>query len=57
MRASLRWIDPNARYQVTLSESYAPAPQQVMTGHQLQELTVQIDRQPGSLLLRYRKEG
>jgi hypothetical protein len=56
MRASLRWIDPTASYEVTFSLSYAPSPQQTMTGRQLQELTVQIDQQPGSMLLRYWKE-
>ena len=57
MRASLRWIDPTPSYKVTFSASYDPSSQQTMAGRQLQELTVQIDRQPGSMLLRYWKEG
>jgi len=57
MRASLRWIDPAASYRVTLSASYDPSPQQTMAGRQLRELTVQINQQPGSMLLRYWKDS
>ena len=36
-------------YRATLSANYDPSPEQVLIGRQLQELTVQIDRQPGSV--------
>jgi alpha-galactosidase len=57
MPAALRWIDPAARYKVTLSAGYDPSPEQVMIGRQLLEVTVRIDPQPGSMLLRYQKQG
>lgn len=56
MRAKLRWIEPTASYRVAFSTSYDPSPEQIMIGRQLQELTVVIAQQPGSMLLRYWKQ-
>ena len=57
MQAGLRWINPTAGYRVTFSAGYDPSPEQIMSGRQLQELPVQIDERPASLLLQYRNEG
>jgi alpha-galactosidase len=50
---SLRQIEPEAEYEVSLSDGYAPAPAARMKGRELKELTVTIAEMPGSLLLRY----
>ena len=50
---SLRQIEPEAEYEVSLSDGYAPAPAARMKGRELKEMTVTIAEMPGSLLLRY----
>jgi alpha-galactosidase len=57
MQAPLRWIEPTAKYRVSLSPTYDPAPEQVLVGRELQNLTVQIDERPGSVLMRYCKNA
>lgn len=55
IQVSLRQIDPEADYEVSLSPDYTPAPATVMKGHDLEALRAEIADQPGSLLVRYRK--
>lgn len=48
-------IDPDADYLVSLAPSYEPPEPVRMSGAALRDLTVRIDSQPGSLLVRYGK--
>jgi alpha-galactosidase len=50
----LRSIDPDARYEVRLSQSYQPQPARVVTGKELIRYRVTIDDKPDSVLLEYR---
>jgi len=52
---SLRQIEPDAAYEVSLSQSYDPAPTVRMKGRELQEMSVTIEEWPGSLLVRYKQ--
>jgi hypothetical protein len=52
---SLRAIEPNAEYQVSLSSDYRPGPATRMKGQELQSLSVRIAEMPGSILLRYQQ--
>jgi alpha-galactosidase len=54
-RAKLQDIDPKASYEVTFAETYEVSSRRVMTGSDLAHLQVEIDRAPGSLLVRYHK--
>jgi alpha-galactosidase len=54
---SLRQIEPEAEYEVSLSPDYAPAPATRMKGSALQELVVTIAERPGSVLLRYQRSA
>jgi alpha-galactosidase len=50
-------IDPEARYSVSITgETYNHAEPKTMSGRELARLKVQIDVQPGSVLLQYRKQ-
>ncbi len=53
MPAGLRCIEPDAAYEVSLSEGYEESPRHKMKGSELQELAVSIPDMPGSMLLRY----
>ena len=55
MELSLKRIDPNARYEVSLSPGYDEAPKKRMTGTELAQMTISIGETPGSILLRYRQ--
>jgi len=52
---SLRQIEPEAEYEVSMSPGYDPAPAVEMKGRALQELAATIPARPGSLLVRYRR--
>jgi alpha-galactosidase len=54
-RASLHGIEPGAVYKVSLAETYDAGPQRTMTGAELQNLQVTIEKAPGSVLVRYEK--
>jgi alpha-galactosidase len=53
--ASLRGLDPKARYEVTFSDAYDVTEKRVMTGGALGSLGVKIGSAPGVMLIRYRK--
>ena len=55
LEVSLKRINLDATYEVSLSPDYTEAPRQRMTGSALAHLTVTIPETPGSLLLRYTK--
>ena len=55
MSAALRRIDPDAGYEVSLTEGYAEGPRQTLSGRELTALSISIDDAPGSILLRYRR--
>jgi hypothetical protein len=55
MEVGLRWIDPKAKYEVSLSANYRESPRKRMTGQRLGRLTIAIPDKPGSVLLRYRR--
>ena len=50
----LREIARDAKYEVSLSYDYTPAPSRQMTGAELMAMTITIDSMPGSVLVRYR---
>jgi len=54
-RASLHGIEPGAVYKVSLAETYDAGRQRTMTGAELQNLQIAIEKAPGSLLMRYQK--
>jgi hypothetical protein len=54
---SLRGLDSNARYEVTLAETYDVKEKRLLSGRQLTQLHVEIGKAPGSLLIRYSKRG
>lgn len=54
---SLENILPDAQYAVSITgETYRHAEPQIMTGRELVHRTIQIDTQPGSVLLQYEKQ-
>jgi alpha-galactosidase len=53
--AALRGLDPNADYEVTLSETYDMKEKRVMKGAELGKLRVEIGSAPGVMLVRYRR--
>ena len=55
--AHLQGIDPKASYEVSFAETYDVKSKQVMTGTQLQHLAAEIEKAPGSLLVRYEKKS
>lgn len=55
--ADLRGIDPKSSYEVTFAETYDAQPKRVMPGAALEHLQVTIQREPGSLLVRYEKKS
>jgi alpha-galactosidase len=48
-------IDATARYRVTCAHTYEPEPPVVMSGSELQNLRLDIDECPGSVLVEYRR--
>lgn len=53
MEVELRCVDPDGRYDVSLSAGYQEAPHTRMSGRELARLSIAIAEAPGSLLLRY----
>ncbi len=53
---TLKGIDPTARYAVSISPGYVEAVRQCISGAELARLTLAIDDQPGSVLIRYSRE-
>jgi alpha-galactosidase len=53
--AALRALGPEARYEVTVSESYDEKERRVMTGAELGKVRVELNSAPGVMLVRYRK--
>jgi alpha-galactosidase len=51
----LRGINPDAEYDVTASQGYAPEPTVRMKGVALQSLKAEIDEMPGSLIIEYKR--
>ena len=51
----LHGIDPHARYEVTMAESFDPGPKQILTGEQLEHLNVSLASPESSILIRYKK--
>ncbi len=55
--AGLRGLDPKSSYEVTLAQNYEAGEKQTMSGEQLMHLRVNIDKKPGSLLIKYVQVG
>jgi hypothetical protein len=55
MQVELKHIDPRARYNITKATRYRPSPPRTVSGKDLAAMTIRINDQPGSLLLRYWK--
>ena len=53
--AELHGIDPKSSYQVSFAETFDADSKRVMTGIELAHLKVDINKAPGSLLVRYQK--
>ncbi len=51
----LRWVDPQSRYEISLSPGYEPAPASILSGDALANILLCIPEKPGSLLVRYKK--
>ena len=56
MTCSLREIDPQAIYQVTQASSYQPSEPVRMKGSDLAHLKIEINEQPGSMLVEYKMD-
>jgi alpha-galactosidase len=54
-QVSLHGIDPNAHYEVTMAESFDPGQKQILTGTQLQHLSVSLPVPQSSVLIRYKR--
>ena len=52
----LQAVDPDAQYEVTFAETYEVKEKRLMAGRQLASFRVEIQRAPGSLLLRYAQQ-
>jgi alpha-galactosidase len=52
---ALRGLDPQARYEVALAESYQSQPPRTMSGSDLTRLRITLDAAPESVLITYRK--
>jgi alpha-galactosidase len=52
---NLREIDPDARYKVTVSKTYQQSEPLVMKGADLQNIKIDVDECPGSVVLEYCK--
>jgi len=57
MEAALRGLDPAARYEVTIFETYEAKEKRTMSGAELGLLRIEIPTAPGSVLVRYEKAG
>jgi alpha-galactosidase len=55
--AALHEIDPKAKYEVTSYFTYNAEKSQMMSGTELQHMTLDIQDMPGSLLIEYKKLG
>ncbi|MDP6439665.1 MAG: hypothetical protein QGH74_08535, partial [Candidatus Brocadiia bacterium] len=53
MQVRLKHIDPKARYRITKAKGYRPSAPRMLSGDKLAAMTIRIEEQPGSLLLRY----
>lgn len=53
----LRGIDPQARYEVTVSHGYTPEPALSLSGAELAHLELSIKERPGSVLVEYKRVG
>ncbi len=51
----LRGLDPKAKYEVTLAETYQSEPTRSMSGSELAPLRITLDTAPASMLVTYRK--
>ena len=56
VNASLKGIEEDAEYMVSLSESFIESPRQVMSGKELANLKITIGEKPGSVLVRYSRK-
>jgi len=54
-RCQLRDIDPGASYRVTISRTYEPEPAITLTGAELQQLKIELDDRPSSVVIEYRR--
>ena len=54
LEASLRGLEPNAKYEVTFAKTFESEEKRIMSGDQLSHLQVRIDTKPGSLLVKYK---
>jgi alpha-galactosidase len=54
-QVTLHSIDPKARYEVTMAETFDPGPKQILTGSQLEHLRVALKSPQSSVLIRYKK--
>jgi len=54
-RVTLHGIDPHARYEVTMAESFDPGPNQILKGTELEHLSVRLSSPESSVLIRYNK--
>jgi alpha-galactosidase len=52
---ALRGLDPKARYEVTMAETYQAKPTRTMSSAELARLRVLLDAAPASVLITYRK--
>lgn len=55
MQISMKAIDPQANYRITLYESYDPKPPMTVKGSELAHYSVNLAGAPGSLLIEYKK--
>jgi hypothetical protein len=55
MELSVRSIDPEGEYEVTLARGFEPPPPVRLSGRKLQRLRTVIGDRPGSLLVEYRR--
>ena len=55
--AHLRAVDPSARYELTLAETYQVKERRLVSGRPLASIRVEIRQAPGSLLVRYARQG
>jgi alpha-galactosidase len=51
---ALRGLDPKAKYEVTLAETYEPKQSRTMSGSDLARLRITLDKAPASVLITYR---
>ena len=57
MEVPLRGLDPAAKYEVTIFETYEAKEKRTLTGAELGRLRIEIPTAPGSVMVRYEKAG